>query len=167
MIYPFNAAEAFKIAVTIEDNGLKFYRDAAKRFAPSPASVVFDALAHEEEGHKAYFQSLLDALPKDGPPTAFDPENQMDQYLQMMAGMHIFQKDPAKVDKVLEAVKSEKDAIELAIAFEKDSVMFFVQLKEASAGMGDRVSVDKLIAEEARHLRILAREYNRLFGSAK
>ncbi|MDR1038030.1 MAG: ferritin family protein [Deltaproteobacteria bacterium] len=167
MIYPFNAHEALKIAISIEENGLKFYVDAAKRFAPSPASVVFDRLAHEEEGHKAHFQAMLDALPKDDAPTAFDPDNEMDQYLKMMAGLHIFQQDPDKVDKLLAGIKGEKEAIELAIAFEKDSVMFFVQLKEASAEMSDKISVDRLIAEEARHLRILAREYNKLFGSDK
>ncbi|MDR1081539.1 MAG: ferritin family protein [Deltaproteobacteria bacterium] len=164
MIYPFNAHEALKIAISIEDNGLKFYRDAARRFAPAPASIVFDRLAQEEEGHKAHFQAMLAALP-DEAESVFDPANEMDQYLKMMAGMHIFQQDPEKVDRVLDGVRTEKDAIELAIAFEKDSVMFFVQLKEASAEMSDRISVDRLIAEEARHLRILAREYNRLFGS--
>jgi rubrerythrin len=167
MIYPFNAAEALKIAISIEDNGLRFYQDAARRFAPGPASIVFSQLADEEEGHKAYFQSLLDALPKDEAPTAFDPDNEMDQYLQMMAGMHIFQKDPAEVEKVLAGVKDEKSALELAIVFEKDSVLFFLEIKEASAGLGDRISVDKLISEEARHLRILAREYNRLYKGGK
>jgi rubrerythrin len=167
MLYPFNAVEALKIAISIEENGLKFYTDAAKRFAPSPAADLFDKLAHEEEGHKDLFQRMLDALPKDGAPTAFDPNNEMDQYLEMMAGLHIFQQNPAEVDKVLAAVKSQKDALELAITFEKDSVMFFVQLKEASAEMSDRISVDRLIAEEARHLRILAREYNRLYRAGK
>ncbi|MDR1038657.1 MAG: ferritin family protein [Deltaproteobacteria bacterium] len=167
MIYPFNAVEALKIAISIEENGLKFYTDAAKRFAPSSTADLFAKLAHEEEGHKALFQAMLDALPKDEAPTAFDPDNEMDQYLKMMAGMHIFQQDPAEVAKVLAAVKDQKDALTLAITFEKDSVMFFVQLKEASAEMSDKISVDMLIAEEARHLRILAREYNRLYRPDK
>jgi rubrerythrin len=166
MIYPFNAVEAVKIAISIETNGLKFYLDAAKRFAPSPAADLFARLAGEEVHHKEYFEKLLEGLPKDGP-TAFDPDNEMDQYLEMMAGMHVFQQDPAEVKKTLDAIKTQKDALELAINFEKDSVLFYVQLKEAAAGVADAISVEKLIAEEARHLRILAREYNKLFRGGK
>ncbi|MDR2612818.1 MAG: ferritin family protein [Deltaproteobacteria bacterium] len=163
MIYPFNAAEALKMAISIEENGFKFYTDAAKRYAPGPAADLFAKLAKEETGHLAIFQGMLDGLSQDSAPTAWDPDNETDQYLKMMADMHIFQQDPAEVAKVLAKVKDQKDALELAITFEKDSVLFFVQLKEASAEISDKISVDRLIAEEARHLRILAREYNRLY----
>jgi rubrerythrin len=162
MIYPFNAVEAVKIAISIEENGLKFYNEAAKRFAPSKVSDLFTHLAKEETVHKTIFQKILDSLPDKDKPTVYDPDNEMDQYLQMMAGLHIFRQDPDAVDKFLEHIKDVKSALELAISFEKDSITLFVQLKHSSAELSDQVSVDKLIGEEIKHLRVLAKEYNKL-----
>ncbi|MDR3153382.1 MAG: ferritin family protein [Deltaproteobacteria bacterium] len=166
MIYPFNAAEALKIALSIEENGLKFYQEAARRFA-GPTADLFTKLAGEEVAHKALFQKMLDTLPKDASPTVFDPDNETDQYLQMMADLHIFRQGAQALEKALSGVKDPKDALLLAIGFEKDSVTLYVQLKEASAELSDRISADRLISEEARHLRVLSMEYNRLYGPGK
>ncbi|MDR2350559.1 MAG: ferritin family protein [Deltaproteobacteria bacterium] len=164
MIYPFNAVEAVKIAISIEENGLKFYNEAAKRFAPSKVSDLFARLAKEEVVHETLFKKLLETLPDKDKPTVYDPDNEMDQYLRMMAGLHIFRQSPDAEDKFLESVKDEKSALELAMSFEKDSIALFVQLKHSASEFGDRVPIDKLIGEEAKHLRTLASEYNKLFG---
>ncbi|MDR2200000.1 MAG: ferritin family protein [Deltaproteobacteria bacterium] len=164
MLYPFNAHEAVKIAITIETNGLEFYNNAAKKFQPSKTSELFTRLAKEEEVHKAIFTKMLQELPKEEAPSVFDPNNEMDQYLQMMAGMHIFLQEKTSVDKILSGVKDEKAALELAISFEKDSVNFYVQLKEASKDISDKVSVDKLISEESKHVRVLSAVYNKLYS---
>jgi rubrerythrin len=164
MIYPFNAHEAVKIAISIEENGLLFYQNAAKKFQPSKTTDLFNKLAKEEEVHKAIFTKMLAELPKEDGPSVFDPDNEMDQYLKMMAGIHVFLQDQKSVDKVLTGIKDEKAALELAISFEKDSVIFYVQLKEASKEIGDKVSVDRLIAEEAKHVRVLSAIYNKLYS---
>jgi rubrerythrin len=83
----------------------------------------------------------------------------------MMAGMHVFLQDDKTVDQILDNIKDEKGALELAISFEKDSVNFYVQLKEASKDIGDKVSVDRLISEESKHVRVLSAVYNKLFPS--
>jgi rubrerythrin len=165
MIYPFNAHEAVKIAIRIEENGLNFYNNAAKKFLPSKTSDLFTKLAKEEVVHKNIFTKMLAELPKETEPSVFDPDNEMDQYLQMMAGLHVFLQDDKSVDQILDNIKDEKGALELAISFEKDSVNFYVQLKEASKDMGDKVSVDRLISEESKHVRVLSAVYNKLFPS--
>ncbi|MDR2354313.1 MAG: ferritin family protein [Deltaproteobacteria bacterium] len=163
MIYPFNAVEAIKIAISIEENGLKFYETAASKFqAHSQVSNLFTHLAKEEVAHKALFQSMLDALPDKEKPTVFDPNSEMDQYLKMMADLHIFNKGDNSVEKLVAEVKDVKDALELAMSFEKDSIIFYVQIKTSSADISDKISVDKLIAEEAKHLRVLANVYTKL-----
>jgi rubrerythrin len=166
MIYPFNAHEAIKIAIRIEENGLNFYLAASKKFQPSKTSDLFTRLASEEVIHKSIFTRMLAELPKEEGPSVFDPNNEIDQYLQMMAGLHVFLQDDKSVDKLLETIKDEKAALEMAISFEKDSVIFYVQLKEASKDIGDKVSVDKLIAEESKHVRVLAGIYNQLYPKA-
>ncbi|MDR2339003.1 MAG: ferritin family protein [Deltaproteobacteria bacterium] len=166
MIYPFNAHEAVKIAIRIEENGLDFYNNAAKKFQPSKTADLFVRLAKEEEVHKAIFTKMLAELPKEEGPSVFDPDNEMDQYLQMMAGMHVFLQDQKDVDGILDKIKDEKAALELAISFEKDSVNFYVQLKEATQSVDDRIPVDRLISEESKHVRVLSAVYNKLFPKA-
>jgi rubrerythrin len=161
MIYPFNAVEAFKIAVTIEENGLRFYQQAAKKFAPSPVADLFQHLAQEEVNHKATFSEILNELPKEQP-SVFDPNNETDMYLKMMANLHVFNKGAEEVDEILSTISSPKEALKLAMSFEKDSIVFFVQLKNASDTISDKFSVDLLILEEAKHLRKLAGLFNTL-----
>ncbi|MDR0622103.1 MAG: ferritin family protein [Deltaproteobacteria bacterium] len=158
MIYPFNAWDAFKIAVNMEENGLKFYKAAAKKFS-GPIADLFNSLAQEEEIHKSIFTRFLNGLPKEQT-TLYDPDNETDDYLKMMADIHVFKNDPENIDKLMEGVATVEDALKLAMSFEKDSIVFFVQLKNASDNLSDEVSVDRLILEEAKHLRKLSRIFN-------
>jgi rubrerythrin len=158
MIYPFNAWDAFKIAINMEENGLGFYKAAAKKFS-GPIAALFSSLAQEEEIHKAVFTKYLRELPPEQP-TVYDPNNETDDYLKMMADLHVFKKDPRDIQKTIDGVATVEDALQLAMAFEKDSIVFFVQLKNATATMSDSISIDPLILEEAKHLRKLSRIFN-------
>jgi rubrerythrin len=158
MIYPFNAWDAFKIAIGLEENGLNFYKQAAKKFS-GPIADLFNSLAQEEEIHKSIFTNFLESLPPEQA-TIYDPENETDDYLKMMARLNVFKNAPADVEKLLAGITTVQEALKLAMTFEKDSIVFFVQLKNASDTLSDGVSVDRLILEEARHLRKLAKIYN-------
>ncbi|MDR2387939.1 MAG: ferritin family protein [Deltaproteobacteria bacterium] len=158
MIYPFNAWDAFKIAVNMEENGLKFYKAAAKKFT-GPISELFNSLAQEEEIHKSIFTRFLNGLPQEQP-TIYDPDNETDDYLKMMASIHVFKNEPEDLDKLMAGINTVEDALKLAMSFEKDSIVFFVQLKNAADSLSDEVSVDRLVLEEAKHLRKLSRIFN-------
>ncbi|MDR3134752.1 MAG: ferritin family protein [Deltaproteobacteria bacterium] len=160
MIYPFNAWDAFKIAISLEENGLRFYREAAKKFSGQIADL-FISLAQEEEIHKAIFTKFFEGLPAEQP-SIYDPENETDDYLKMMASLNVFKDGKAETDKLVATVNTVEDALKLAMSFEKDSIVFFIQLKNASASLSDEVSVERLVQEEAKHLRKLSRIFNSL-----
>ena len=160
LIYPFNAAEAFKIAVGIESNGLRFYTEAAKKFTGKVAEL-FESLAKEEQIHRATFEKILEGLPQEQS-SAFDPDNETDQYLKMMADINVFKQGSDLIDQALASVLTPGDALKLAMGFEKDSIVFYVQLKHATGAQEDSRAVDTLILEEAKHLRKLATIYNDL-----
>ncbi|MDR3203290.1 MAG: ferritin family protein [Deltaproteobacteria bacterium] len=158
LIFPFNATEAFKIAVSLEENGYGFYTKAAEKFK-GPIAQTFLGLAKEEEIHKSLFSKILASLPKQNS-SVFDPDNETDQYLKMMADLHVFKRGEVDLDKLLSTIETVKDALKMAMNFEKDSVVFFVQLKSASQTEDDKRAVDSLVLEEAGHLRKLAAIYN-------
>lgn len=161
MSYDFNAAEVFKIAVQIEKNGKKFYEHGIQVVDDAGIKKLFAELASQETEHQKKFESLLAALPPEASrPTVWDPENEVEQYLQMMAGMHVFVK--ADMDADLAQVKDVFSAIKMAMEFEKDSVIFFLTMRDATPGKKEQELVYSLVKEEQEHLRRLTMELKRL-----
>jgi rubrerythrin len=159
MIFPFNAGEVFKIALQIEDNGRLFYETAAAKPFSTEIVQLFKGLAQEEISHKAIFTHLLKELPqKTAASTVWDPDNELDQYLKMMAGEHVFNQKPEALTARVNQLQTPADAIRLAMAFERDTIVFFLELEAASEKYDDsRAQIKKLVDEERKHLARLTR----------
>ena len=161
MIYGFNAREVFQIAIDIEENGRRFYEKAMGLSDDHEVNTVFAALAQEEAEHLEKFKDLKSQLPKAASgDTVWDPENEVDQYLQMMADMNVFRSD-VDMEERLSLVGSVEDALKLGIQFEKDSIIFFLSMQEAAAENKGRKSIDQLVNEEKEHLKRLSLELRR------
>jgi rubrerythrin len=164
MIYGFNANEVFKIAIEIEENGRRFYEKVQDVVEESGVNEIFARLALAEVEHKKRFISWKSQLPRSAKEeTVWDPDNELDQYLKMMADMHVF-KTSGAVDDVLAGVRTAQDALHLAIQFEKDSIVFFLTMQEATKEEEGRKLIGRLVEEEKEHLRTLSRELRRLSG---
>lgn len=162
MIFNFNAAEVFKIAVEIEENGKKFYETALKVIDDVGVKKLFQELAAQEVEHKKKFQSLSSQLTPDvASPIVWDPDNDLDQYIKMMADQHVFISD-AGLNEQLARVKDVRSALKLAIEFEKDSVIFFLSMLEATEGKKGQDLVELLVKEEREHLKRLSLELRRM-----
>jgi rubrerythrin len=161
VIYGFNASEVFQIAIDIEENGRRFYEKAMGLSDDHDVNTVFAALAQEEAEHLEKFKDLKSQLPKAASgDTVWDPENEVDQYLQMMADMNVFRSD-VDMEERLSLVGSVEDALKLGIQFEKDSIIFFLSMQEATAENKGRKSIDQLVNEEKEHLKRLSLELRR------
>ena len=162
MIYGFNAGEVFKVAIEIEENGRQFY-DKASALAGSPETKkVFQDLGAEEVKHKARFTALMNELPASTTgSTVWDPDNEIDLYLKMMADMHVF----GTADKVASLIAKMGDqvaALKLAIQFEKDSIVFFAEMQTLAENSEAKAKIGQLVAEEQSHLRKLSLELRKL-----
>ena len=161
MIYGFNASEVLQIAIDIEENGRRFYEKAMGLSDDHEVKAVFAALAQEEAEHLEKFKDLKSQLPETtSEDTVWDPEHEMDQYLQMMADMNVFRSD-LDMEEKLSLVGSVEDALKLGIQFEKDSIIFFLSMQEATAENKGRKSIDQLVNEEKEHLKRLSLELRR------
>jgi len=151
MLYAFNAAEVFKIAMDIEENGRSFYEKAQKKIDSEEVKSIFKALGLAEIQHKELFASLLAKLPASARESnVWDPQNEMDQYLKMMADMHVFRTGD-DLDSRLAHVSNVLDALKLALEFEKDSIVFFLSMKDMTEEKQGRDLIDQLIKEEMNH----------------
>ena len=153
----FNADEIFEIAEQIERNGAKFYRKAAAGAARKSAPVLLK-LAEMEDEHKKTFHEMRRRLgTKEQQPTTFDPEGQAAAYLRAMAEGKVFdvKADPSAK---LTGKESVRDILETAIGLEKDSIVFYVGMKDlVPAGLG-RDRIDEIIRQEMGHITTLSGE---------
>lgn len=134
--------------VQIEKNGLAFYTEVKNKTKFFPVKEVFDYLAKEEVRHEQTFRSLLEKTGDYELAEAYPGEYEM--YLEAIAGENVFTKTDAMKQLVAKAV-SDKEAIDLAIGFEKDSIIFFGELKKFVPS-SDQGVVDRIIGEEKEHL---------------
>jgi len=162
MLYNFNADEVFKMAILIEENGKLFYEKAQDRFDDPEVIKTFKSLALAETQHIEYFMALKNRLPVSAKEaTVWDPDNEINKYLNMMAGMHVFRSDE-DLEKLLSGIKSVEDALKLAIQFEGQSIVFFLTMKDNTEETQGRDMIDRLIKEELNHHKTLSLQLNRL-----
>jgi len=162
VIYGFNADEVFQIAIDIEENGKRFYEKAMDIVDNPDVKAVLGSLAKDEAEHLKRFTELKAQLPKTATEdTVWDPEHEMNQYLQMMADIHVFRSD-LDVEKKLSQAKNPEDILKLGIQFEKDSIVFFLTMQDSTEEKKGREIIGQLINEEKEHLRKLSLELKRL-----
>jgi rubrerythrin len=150
MVMPFNADEVFEMAEQIERNGGKFYRAAAEKFPV--VSDIFLGLAAMEDEHLKTFANMrteLSAAEVEQP--VFDPDGQAQMYLRVMADGNVFD---VKADPVgqLATRNTPEDVLKMAIGAERDSIAFYVGLKEAVSRKAGKDKVDDIIKEEMGHI---------------
>jgi rubrerythrin len=155
----YNLAEIFDIAIQIEINGAKFYRDVAdKQTIPAVRSLLLD-LADQEGGHEKLFRKMKDRFANKDNVAALNDEFAM-LYMQSEASNYVFKS--LSVPEVTSTMLL-RDAIELAMNRERDSILFFMGLKFLMKKTADKEVMNKLIEEEQFHLATLA-QFSKEYG---
>ena len=142
--------EIIDIAVGIEESGLEFYTRCSKKFKEPSISDVFEFLAREEQAHKELFQSLYG---RPEPKGVFNDE--YFAYIKAIGG-RVFDWQKRDMDDILQNINKPLDAVQHAFIAEKDSILFYSEVKPMY-GNNDEVIplLDKIINEERKHVATL------------
>lgn len=149
----FSGKEVLEIAIQIEKNGFTFYSQAAKKVTDKTARELIEWLAQEEKSHIGRFEDIL---------SSFSPERldmtpaELEEYylyLKALADARVFTTE-LKAEEAAQGIKNGKDAINLGIGFEKDSLLFLHGIKMLVKG-SDALAVEELQREEMLHLKKL------------
>ena len=152
MSYEFNAEEIFMMAEQIERNGAKFYREAAQNVSGPEAKELLLGLAGMEDEHEKTFQIMRSQLTeKEKEATVFDPEGEAAQYLTALADTRVF------FEKKME-LSSMKEILKAGIVAEKDSIAFYLGMKDVVSDNRGKQRIEAIIKEEMQHIRILSKE---------
>ena len=152
MMYDFSADEVFQMAIRIEESGAAFYRKAASLQSDASSRTFLQKLATMEDHHRATFEKMRKRLADmEKQKTVFDPEGELGLYLQSMADRHGGEGSPVAAD-ALTGDETLDEIITTAIGLEKESILFYVGLKDmVPAGYG-KDKIEEIIREEQRHI---------------
>jgi rubrerythrin len=140
----YSQEEALQLAVRIEDRGADFYRKAAAGSKDPETAALFVKLAEYEVEHGKYFLSLLDAKYPNFEPSPLAGD------LFALADTAVFPDGPEGVPS------GPAEALKMAIGFEKDSVLFYLGLKEAVNDPAGADGIGRIIREEMSHISALS-----------
>jgi rubrerythrin len=152
MGYDFNADDIFEMAEQLERNGAKFYKDAAENVADPESKKFLIQLSQMEVDHEKTYKALRTGLSgKEKTATVFDPEHEAVLYLRALADTRVF------FQKTID-LKSMKEILKSAIEAEKDSIVFYLGMRDVvPEGLGKN-RIDAIIKEEMGHIRLLSKE---------
>lgn len=158
MTIPPTADEIFEMAEQIERNGARFYRRAAQGFTDSRARQLMLGLAAMEDQHEKVFVAMRgELLQQEREPRVPDPYGEAILYVRGMADGHVFdvRKDPSEW---LTGKETMEDILRTAIGLEKDSIVFYLGIKEIVPERLSKQRIDEIIKEEMGHIAVLSRE---------
>ncbi|MFW6151540.1 MAG: ferritin-like domain-containing protein [Verrucomicrobiota bacterium] len=152
----YNIDEIFEIAIKIEENGAAFYRKAASLQEDDETAGVLRDLAGMEEDHKANFQNMRAAANTEATvETEFDPYLESLTYLNATADAHGGEGSVSQT-AALTGNESLEDILQTGIGLEKESILFYMGIRDNMAAGTDIGKLNEIISEEKNHLATLA-----------
>jgi rubrerythrin len=154
MALEYNADELFEIAEQIERNGTKFYNRAAKDAKDEKGKDILLTLASWEGQHEKLFIAMRKGLTKkDKEKALLDRDDHAARYLQAAADTHIFNVQEAS--NILQGNESMTEVLKIALDFEKDTIVFFVAMRELVPQSLGKEKIEGIIGEELHHVQII------------
>jgi rubrerythrin len=163
MPIPFNADEVFTLAEQIERNGAAFYRKCAENNIEEKSFLL--ELADMENNHLEIFQNMHRSVTsRESELFTADPDRQAAAYLNTMAGGYVFDtnKDPSAT---ISGSESLPDILRIAIGLEKDSIVFYLGIKDMVPKTAGKEKIESIIKEEMRHVTMLGNKLKEVTGT--
>lgn len=149
MATKFNANEVLEMAGRIETNGARFYRKAAKLHVG--ARDLLNQIAQQEDLHYKAFTEMRKALAPNELEGSEDPYGDAALYLKAMVDGQAFDIN-ADPSEVLTGKESLSDIFRIAIGLEKDSIVFYLGLKQLVPPALGKDKIDAIVKEEMKHI---------------
>jgi len=143
----FRAAEMMDIAVEKEKRRRDFYHAAAEQFTDQRLRNLFSHLEKWEETHVAKLQQLREHVEDSSVHESYPGEYRA--YVDTLIDQRIYEK--TSLEQFQHDTRTPREAIERAIGFEKDSILFFQELARFVSSEGEK-TVRQLIEEEKHHI---------------
>ncbi|HOZ00280.1 MAG TPA: ferritin family protein [Candidatus Syntrophosphaera sp.] len=143
--------EIIEMAVQIERNGYAFYHAATKRKDLDAKSVEFLAFLRDQElSHEKTFLNLRDDADMQNLELSQDWEL-VASYLKTIVEGRIFNDEDSAINKAT-AAKDMLGIVDNAIAFEKDTLLYFHAISDNIKNPKALITLRRIINEEVSHV---------------
>jgi rubrerythrin len=145
--------DVFAMAEHIERNGARFYREMAEDsgIVSNVRELLLELAAMEDDHEKQFAEMRNELAERPMAEPAFREEGDAVSYLHAVTNSWTLD-DKNKPAAPEGKRKPQVDVLRTAIELEKDSIMFYLGMKEMLAEGSDRIRVDDIIKEEMRHI---------------
>lgn len=157
----FNDAEALKIAMDIEEEGMEFYSLLMKSAKDDKAKDIFSKLASAEKKHLALFQEMYSKITSPSNPSQGCEDYTADLYLKDLVETGVFTKK-GEARRLAAEIKTDIDALKIGIQAEKDSILYYTEAAKNTRHEEGKQAFEQLTGEEKKHLKILAKHLKAL-----
>jgi len=147
----YNISEVLEMAVQTERLGYQFYTSIAEKFKKNAELVkLFTTLASKEKTHEKTFGELKDMVAKSGAePVEW---GEVTSYMRAFVESEFFL-GKGKSLPSMDHLKTEREAVKFALGFEKETLLYFMELKKI---VKEKEIMDEVINEEKSHIMWLA-----------
>ena len=149
----FSAAEMVDLAVQLEQNGQVFYQEAANHARQEDVKHLLDFLAKEEQRHEAAFRSMQPEESEHRP--AQEYPGQKSAFIQALLEERLLPAGEV-VERVLPGLTSDAEVLDFALSFEKDTLLFYYEMRHMMGG-AHREIMDDILEQEKIHIERLRR----------
>jgi rubrerythrin len=150
----YNIEEVLEMACQIERNGARYYRRAADLVTGPEARKLLLELAAMEEDHERTFDTLRADAATRGILLG-GQDDLVAQYLRALADGEVFRRHESPAETIRPGI-SERQVLEIALSMEKDSIAFYLGIRDGMPQSGGREKVALIIREEMRHVTMLS-----------
>ncbi len=150
----FNMDEIFEMAEQIERNGAAFYCRAAESSMDEERKQRLLELAEMEVCHERTFAAMR--TEQENAPTSFDPDGEAARYLDAIADSRVFNLRADLIEDL--AGKTIEEILKIAIDLEKDSIVFYLGLRDLVSENLGKKRMEAIIREEMGHVTLLSDE---------
>jgi rubrerythrin len=142
----FSITEIIEIAVQLEKNGEKVYREAIGKTKSIEMDDLLLRIAEEELKHIDWFLSLKNEIEKSQ--DLLQVEEMDASLIDDLIGKQTF----SLADVDFSQVKNSEHLIDIFIEFEKDTILFYEMLKTFLVDEKTIEHLEKIIQEESSHM---------------
>ncbi|MBT3260912.1 ferritin family protein [bacterium] len=141
----FYLSEIINFAIEREKEAYTLYTKLSEITDPPKAKQIFSLLAKEELHHQNYYEKFLEEISKEQTPGVSQNQEYQAYIQELIADQRKYSQD------LVLLLEDRSKAIKYAIAREKDSILFYVGLKNY-VSPDNHSSLDMIIKTEEKHI---------------
>jgi len=151
----FSISEVIEQAVQTEKLGARFYEDMAGKFEDNKKiKKLFKTLAAMELAHELKFSELKNRVKDE----KIEGWEEVSQYLRAIVESAFFLGKGKSLTE-MKNIKTESDALNYALGFEKETLLYYLGIREHLKG---KKAINEIIKEEKSHIMLLSKYKNNL-----